>query len=41
MQTIAAIENLSPGLRVKRFLNTEKTEKLPTPLVYGMHKKNN
>ena len=39
MQTIAAIENLSPALPVKKFFNADKTEAFPTPMIYGMHKK--
>ena len=39
MQTITAVKNLSPALPVELFLNTDKTEALPTPMIYGMHKK--
>ena len=39
MQTITAIENVSAGMPVKKYLNPVKTEALPTPMIYGMHKK--
>ena len=39
MQTITAVKNLSPALPVKRSLYTDKTEALPTPMIYGLHKK--
>ncbi|KAA9039543.1 radical SAM protein [Ginsengibacter hankyongi] len=39
MQTITAVKNLSTALPVKRSLNTDKTEALPTPMIYGLHKK--
>ncbi len=38
MQTIA-VKNLGPALPLKKNLDAEKADKLPSPLVYGMHKK--
>lgn len=39
MQTTTAIENASIGVPVKRYLNSVKTEALPTPMIYGLHKR--
>ena len=39
MQTITAIENVSPGVPLKTYHNTIKTGALLSPMVYGLHKK--
>jgi MoaA/NifB/PqqE/SkfB family radical SAM enzyme len=39
MQAIEAIEHISPGLEVNKFLSVDKTHTVHTPMVYGMHKK--
>ena len=39
MQTIVTIENLNIDLPVKEFLHLNKTEALPSPMIYGIHKK--
>ncbi len=39
MQTIAATQTLNPPLPVKNFVIADKRDKMPSPMVYGMHKK--